>query len=64
MLFYETEYEIPDNFGPVDNTEKKIGPIMSKYSERFLSFHGQKKKKLKKNIVASAIKNCIIYISS
>ena len=29
--FYETEYEIWADFGPVGNTEKKTGPIMSNF---------------------------------
>jgi hypothetical protein len=35
--FYGTEIEIWAGFGPVGNTEKKIGPIMSNFWERF--FH-------------------------
>ena len=35
--FYETEIEIWAGFGPVGNTEKKLGPIMTNFWGRF--FH-------------------------
>ena len=42
--FYGTENEIWAGFGPVGNTEKKWGPIMSNFSERlFHVFMGKKK---------------------
>ena len=43
--FYGTEYEIWADFGPVGNTEKKVGgPIMSNFWGRFFHvFRGKKK---------------------
>ena len=44
-------------FGPVGITEKKTGPIMSKFFGRFFQvFMG---KKMNKNSVASILKSCI-----
>ena len=51
--FYETEFDIWADFGPVGNTE--TGPIKLKYATFEGSFHWQKKYFLK-NIVSSALK--------
>ena len=57
---YGTEIEIWTDFGPVGNTEKKIGADYEQLLKAvFLCFHGQFKKNLLKNIVASALKSCI-----
>jgi hypothetical protein len=53
--FYGKEIEIWASFGPVDNAENKIGPIMS----NFHAFMGKKKLNFLKNIVGSALKSCI-----
>ena len=63
---YGTEYEIWADFGPVGNTEKKNWAVKySTFEGVFLSFHGQKKmKKLTflKNIVATSLKSCLIFL--
>ena len=44
FIFYGTYYEIWACFGPVGNTEKNGGLIMSNFlGQFFLFFHGQKK---------------------
>jgi hypothetical protein len=42
--FYGAEIKIWAGFGPVGNTEKKMGPVMCKFLRSvFLCFQGQKK---------------------
>ena len=59
--FYGTENEIWAGFRPVGNTEKKLGGDHEQLLRVFLScFQGQKKIKFFQNIVASALKCCIV----
>ena len=44
--FYGTEYEIWADFGPVGNTEKQPGPIMSNFEASFFMFSCAKKVKI------------------
>ena len=41
--FHRTEIEIQAGFGPVDNTEKKFGPIMSNFWGQFFHVFMDKK---------------------
>ena len=54
--FYGTDIEIWADFGPVGNTEKRIGPIMSNFWVFFHVFMG---KHFFLDIVVSTIKSCI-----
>ena len=58
--FYGTEIEIWARFGPVGITEKKIWANHERLLRPvFSSFHGQKRLKENKNMVALALKTCI-----
>ena len=41
--FYGTEYETWADFGPVGNSEKQLGPIMSNFEASFFMFSCAKK---------------------
>ena len=59
--FYGSEFEIWAVFGPVGNTEKKIGADYEQFLRPVFScFRGQKNVNSKKNIVAFTLKRCII----
>ena len=58
--FYGTGIEIWAGFGPVGITEKKWDDYEQLLRPVFSCFHGQKKIK---NIVASALKCCIIILN-
>jgi hypothetical protein len=49
--FYGTEIKIRAGFGPVGNTEKKIGLIMSNFRGQLFHVFMGKKKYLKKYIL-------------
>ena len=47
--FYGTKIEIWDGFGPVDNTEKKIGAYYEQLLRSFFSFFSGAKKIIVRN---------------
>ena len=62
--FYGTEIEIWAGFGPVGNTETKIGVDYEQILRAVFScFHGQKNGLIFfENILASALKSCIKFL--
>ena len=49
-------------FGPIGNTEKKFGPIVSKFEDGFFMFLGAKKFFFE-NVVASALKQFVTIVT-
>ena len=61
--FYETEYEIWADIGPVGNTEKKVGgPVMSNFEGSFFMFSGVNEIFFFQKY--PSVKSCIKYLES